>query len=156
MILQRAVIRKLIGHNATFGKEKLIERLHLELKLMRGLRLLALCLCMFAVVIFAAVHEKQGHNRLGLLNTYKSLFQLDDSLAEIKTIDDLFDYLRLVSSRSRLIQVCFSQPRRLSRACPCARSCGVALCALALADTAFASPSPPRLSILSSMRTSSS
>ena len=47
MILQRAVIRKLIGHNATFGKEKLIERLHLELKLMRGLRLLALCLCMF-------------------------------------------------------------------------------------------------------------
>ena len=157
MILQRAVIRKLIGHNATFGKEKLIERLHLELKLMRGLRLLALCLCMFAVVIFAAVHEKQGHNRLGLLNTYKSLFQLDDSLAEIKTIDDLFDYLRLVSSRSRLIQVWFSQPRRQSRACHCAvRSRVIALFALTLADTAFASPSPPRLSILSSMRASSS
>lgn len=61
-------------------------------------------MCMFAVVIFAAVQEKQGSTRLGLLNTYKSLFSLDDSLAEIKTIDDLFEYLRLVSSQSRLIQ----------------------------------------------------
>lgn len=63
-----------------------------------------LCMCMFAVVIFAAVQEKQGSTRLGLLNTYKSLFSLDDSLADIKTINDLFEYLRMVSSQSRLIQ----------------------------------------------------
>jgi len=40
----------------------------------------------------------------GLLNTYRSLFSLDDSLAEIKTRDDLFDYLRTVSKQARQIQ----------------------------------------------------
>jgi hypothetical protein len=40
----------------------------------------------------------------GLLNTYKSLFSLDDSLAEIQTRDALFDYLREVSKQARLIQ----------------------------------------------------
>jgi hypothetical protein len=42
--------------------------------------------------------------RAGLLNTYKSLFSLDDSLAEIKTREDVSDYLRVVSERARLIQ----------------------------------------------------
>ena len=104
MVLQRAALKKLIGHDCIFKRDALLERLHLEIKLMRGLRLLVLCVCMFAVVIFAAIHEKQGSTRLGLLNTYKSLFQLDDSLAEIKTINDLFAYLRMVSVQSRLIQ----------------------------------------------------
>ena len=40
----------------------------------------------------------------GLLNTYKSLFSLDDSLAGIKTRDDLFDYLSFVSGQTQLIQ----------------------------------------------------
>ena len=35
----------------------------------------------------------------GILNTYKSLFGLDDSLAEIKTRDALFDYLKMVSAQ---------------------------------------------------------
>ena len=39
-----------------------------------------------------------------MLQTYKSLFSLDDSLAEIQTRDSLFDYLREVSKQARLIQ----------------------------------------------------
>ena len=76
MVLQRCALKKLLGGKHRFKTESLIERIQLELKLMRGLRLLALCLCMFAVVIFAAVQERQGSTRLGLLNTYSSLFQV--------------------------------------------------------------------------------
>jgi hypothetical protein len=39
-----------------------------------------------------------------MLQTYKSLFSLDDSMAEIKTREDVFDYLRKVSEQARLIQ----------------------------------------------------
>ena len=59
---------------------------------------------MFGVVIWAAIIESQAPVRLGLMNTYKSLFSLDDSLAEIKTIGDLSDYLKTVSKQARLIQ----------------------------------------------------
>ena len=59
---------------------------------------------MFAVVIWAAITESQAPVRLGLLNTYKSLFSLDDSLAEIKTLASLSDYLKTVSKQARLIQ----------------------------------------------------
>lgn len=40
----------------------------------------------------------------GLLSTYASLFELGDSLADIKTRADLFDYLRMVSARARDLQ----------------------------------------------------
>ena len=103
MVLQRSALKRLLGGGIVLKNEMLLERIHLELQLQRGLRLLVLCMCMFGVVILAAVQERQGPARLGLLHTYKSLFQLDDSLAEIKTIDDLFEYLRLVSDQSRLI-----------------------------------------------------
>ena len=43
-------------------------------------------------------------NNSGLLNTYKSLFSLDDSLADIKTRADLLEYLGDVSSRARDLQ----------------------------------------------------
>ena len=59
---------------------------------------------MFAAVIYASVIESQSPMRLGLLQTYKTLFQLDDSLADIKTTDDLFEYLSHVSSQAKLIQ----------------------------------------------------
>jgi hypothetical protein len=65
----------------------------------RGLRLLLLCLAMFAVVIFSSVIESQSAKRLGLMKSYSTIFSLDDSLADIKTTDDLFDYLRHVSSQ---------------------------------------------------------
>ena len=85
-------------------RSALLERLELELELQRGLRLLLLCFCMFAAVIYASVVESQSAMRLGLLQTYKSLFHLDDSLADIKTNDDLFDYPRHISSQAQLIQ----------------------------------------------------
>ena len=44
-----------------------------------------------------------------------TLGQLDDSLSEIKTIHELFDYLRLVSAQSRLIQVSVCLPRLFGR-----------------------------------------
>lgn len=65
----------------------------------RGLRLLLLCLAMFAVVIFSSVIESQSAQRLGLMKSYSTIFSLDDSLADIKTTDDLFEYLRHVSSQ---------------------------------------------------------
>ena len=40
----------------------------------------------------------------GLRNTYTSVFSLDDSLADIKTNGDLFEYLGVVSERARLVQ----------------------------------------------------
>ena len=40
----------------------------------------------------------------GLLSTYTRLFELGDSLADIKTRSDLFDYLRMVSARARDLQ----------------------------------------------------
>ena len=40
----------------------------------------------------------------GLLSTYASLFELGDSLADIKTRAVLFDYLRMVSARARDLQ----------------------------------------------------
>jgi hypothetical protein len=39
-----------------------------------------------------------------LRNIYTSVFLLDDSLADIKTIGDLFEYLGVVSERARLVQ----------------------------------------------------
>jgi hypothetical protein len=82
----------------------LLERLQLELDLIRGLRLLALCLVLFALVCYAAVLESVSDARLGLMNTYKTVFNLDDGLADIKTADDLQSYLQLLSARSRLLQ----------------------------------------------------
>ena len=102
-VMQNAALKYMLGKGYVLNNSMLLERLHLELQLQRGLRLLVLCMCMFGVVILAAVQERQGPDRLGLLSTYKSLFHLDDSLAEIKTIDNLFDYLRLVSEKSRII-----------------------------------------------------
>ena len=40
----------------------------------------------------------------GLLSTYASLFELGDELADIKTRQNLFDYLRMVSARARDLQ----------------------------------------------------
>ena len=105
VLIQRAAFPRLIAHGEGSLKRKaLLQRLELELDLQRGLRLLALCLCMFAVVIFAAVVESQASVRRGLLNTYRSLFLLDDSLADIKTRGDLLEYLGHVSSRARDLQ----------------------------------------------------
>ena len=63
-------------------RQPLIERLQLELNLMRGLRLLFLCALMFGLVIYAANLELRAAQRLGLLHTYATIFALDpDDLA---------------------------------------------------------------------------
>ena len=73
---------------------------------MRGLRLLFLCALMFGLVIYAAKMELRSAQRLGLLNTYTTIFSLNpDDLAAIKTPDAFFDYLKLLSEQSRLLQV---------------------------------------------------
>jgi hypothetical protein len=81
----------------------IVERKH-ELRL--GM---AVCPCDQSVCLVFASHTSGRPRSLpspgaGLLNTYKSLFSLDDSLAEIQTRDALFDYLREVSKQARLIQ----------------------------------------------------
>ena len=81
----------------------IVERQH---DIRRGTRV---CLCDQSVCRVFASHSSGRPRSLpspgaGLLNTYKSLFSLDDSLAEIQTRDALFDYLREVSKQARLIQ----------------------------------------------------
>jgi hypothetical protein len=56
--------------------------------------------CVVVRCFCADVHQKHS----GLLNTYKSLFSLDDSLADIKTRADLLEYLGDVSARARDLQ----------------------------------------------------
>ena len=55
------------------------------------------CLCAIYMTLINTLNS-------GLLNTYKSLFSLDDSLADIKTRADLLEYLGDVSSRARDLQ----------------------------------------------------
>ena len=50
-VLQYAAARAFIGRNISFQREKLLQRIQLELELMRGLRLLFWCMCMFAIVV---------------------------------------------------------------------------------------------------------
>ena len=85
--------------------QPLVERLQLELDLFRGLRLLFLCCLMFGLVIYAANIEKRSSQRLGLLNTYTSIFSLnEEDLYDVKTPDAFFEYLRELSKQSRLLQ----------------------------------------------------
>ena len=90
-------------------RKYLVERLQLELDLIRGLRLLGLCMALFALVCYASILESVSDARLGLMNTYKTIFNLDDSLADIKTTEGLQSYLKLLSARSRLLQPLSSQ-----------------------------------------------
>jgi hypothetical protein len=94
----------------TLGRKPLVERLELDLDLIRGLRLLFFCAVMFGLVIYAANLEKRSAERLGLLNTFSTIFALNaDALYEIKTAENFFDFLRMVSEQSRLLQPLSSQ-----------------------------------------------
>jgi len=64
------------------------------------------CACNASRKKNAAILEKRSSDRLGLLNTYTSIFDLgDENLARIKMPDDLFSYhdLKDVSVASRLL-----------------------------------------------------
>ena len=46
-----------------------------------------------------------GNALQGLLNTFSTIFALNaDALYEIKTAENFFDFLRMVSEQSRLLQ----------------------------------------------------
>jgi hypothetical protein len=104
--IQRLVAAKHASKQGnTLGRKPLVERLQLDLDLIRGLRLLFFCALMFGLVIYAANLEKRSAQRLGLLNTFSTIFSLNaDTLYEIKTPENFFDYLRMVSEQSRLLQ----------------------------------------------------
>ena len=59
------VCNRLQCAHAGLKRKALLQRLQLELDLQRGLRLLVLCICMFAVVIAASVIQSQASVRLG-------------------------------------------------------------------------------------------
>ena len=103
--IQRSAMHNgLIAPTIGLNRVVLLERLDLELQLRRGLAQLALCLILFSLVAYSSVLEKVSVQRLGMLNVYKTLFQLDDSLAEIRTIEGLRDYMTEVSVQSHLLQ----------------------------------------------------
>jgi hypothetical protein len=97
-------MRYLIAPDIRLLRIGLLDRLALELQLKRGLRNLLLCAVLFSLVVYSTIVEKQNAKRLGLLHVYKSVFNLDDSLADIATIDDLQDYVGSVSRQSHSLQ----------------------------------------------------
>jgi len=57
-LIQRMVVAKYADRN-TLGRLRLLERIQLELNMIRGLRLLLLCGVIFGVVAYAANLEKR-------------------------------------------------------------------------------------------------
>ena len=99
--IQLAALPRLIANRTTLNRAGLLARLELEVRLQRGLRLLLLCVALFCVVIYLNVLSSQSSVQLGLLNTFATLFRLDDSIADITTANDLLEYLRMVMTQSR-------------------------------------------------------
>ena len=66
LLVQRIVSRK-YAKRSSMCRSALLERVDLELDLLRGLRLLLLCGCIFYLVVYAANIEKRSAYRLGLL-----------------------------------------------------------------------------------------
>jgi hypothetical protein len=102
--IQTVALKRLVGKGIILKREAVIDRLKLESRLQRDMRLMLLCAIQFVLVIAVCLAESNAHARLGLLRTYKDVFSLDDSLADIKTLDSLQNYLRTVSERARLLQ----------------------------------------------------
>ena len=102
--IQTVALKRLLGKGTILKREAVIDRLKLESRLQRDMRLMLLCAIQFVLIIAVCLAESNAHARLGLLRTYKDVFSLDDSLADIKTLDSLQNYLRTVSERGRLLQ----------------------------------------------------
>ena len=65
-LVQRFVTRK-HADRSSMSRSALLERIDLELDLLRGLRQLILCGCIFILVVYSANIEKRSPYRLGLL-----------------------------------------------------------------------------------------
>ena len=101
--IQAAALGRVIGSTMKLKREMLLERLELELNLQRGLRLLLLCIALFVLVVYSMVVESTSPFRLGLLQTFKTVFLLDDSLADIKTLRAFKDYMKTLNQQTRLL-----------------------------------------------------
>ena len=101
--IQAAAFNRVIGTRTQLKREMLLERLELELNLQRGLRLLLLCIALFVLVVYSMVIESTSPYRLGLLQTFKTVFLLDDSLAHIKTLRAFKDYMKTLNQQTRLL-----------------------------------------------------
>ncbi len=76
----------------------------METQLRRGLLSLVLSLLIFSLFVYSAIIENASPARLGLMHTFQSIFSLDDSLADIKTLEDLQDYMSTLGAQSRILQ----------------------------------------------------
>ena len=101
--IQAAALGRVIGSTMKLKREMLLERLELELNLQRGLRLLLLCIALFVLVVYSMVVESTSPFRLGLLQTFKTVFLLDDSLADIKTLRAFKEYMKTLNQQTRLL-----------------------------------------------------
>ena len=72
-IIQRAALTRLIGDKTALRRTALLERVQLELELQRGLRLLMLCLGMFAGTCAFVVCLRSGARVAGLTKTKQNL-----------------------------------------------------------------------------------
>jgi hypothetical protein len=90
--IQSAAMRHLIAFDSHgepipgLSRKALLGRLELEVAVKRGLVQFVLSLVLFSLIVYSAVHESTAPARLGLLQTFRSIFSLDDSLADIKTL----------------------------------------------------------------------
>ena len=66
-IIQHAALPRLIGDKTALRRTALLERVQLELELQRGLRLLMLCLCMFAGTLSLYIQVVLQHFELSYL-----------------------------------------------------------------------------------------
>jgi hypothetical protein len=103
--IQTVAIKRIVGRGFELKRQAVVDRLKLESRMQEDLRLMLFCAIQFALLIAVCIAESPAPLRLGLLRTYKDVFFLDgDSLANIKTLDSLNDYLSTVSERARMLQ----------------------------------------------------
>jgi hypothetical protein len=99
--MQKLGLRYLSGiGTGILRRQPLLERLQLELNMQRGLRLLFLCICMFAIVIYAAMVESQSTVRMGTLRMFRTRFDTQ-GMSAINTREGLVRYLEFVSDQSK-------------------------------------------------------
>ena len=90
--IQSAALKRVIGGGVSLDRKNLLARIMLEQKLRNGLLSLLLTFTLLSLVVYSAILESDGPSRIGLMSTLESVFSLDDSLAEIKTLEDLKGY----------------------------------------------------------------
>eukprot|EP00930_Biecheleria_cincta_P090995 TRINITY_DN8047_c0_g1_i8.p1 TRINITY_DN8047_c0_g1~~TRINITY_DN8047_c0_g1_i8.p1 ORF type:complete len:1707 (+),score=239.26 TRINITY_DN8047_c0_g1_i8:19-5139(+) len=103
-IIQRLVIKKLRLDNRTrLVRTALVERLQLEVRLGKGIRLMLCFMALFGLMISADVIETSAA-KLKLTDHYRRTFELD-KLNGIQKIAELKSYLRNLSAASNTMQV---------------------------------------------------